>query len=54
MPFKSKAQIRKFAMLVKQGKISQAKFDEWEAATPSLKKLPARVTPKKGVKRGHR
>lgn len=42
MPFKSKAQMRKFAMMVKQGKISQATFDEWAAATHRAR-LPERV-----------
>jgi len=43
MPFASKAQLRKFAELVKQGKMSQAVFDEWLRATPNVKNLPARV-----------
>ena len=46
MPFRSRAQIRKFAELVKQGKMSQATFDEWLKATPNVKSLPNRV--KKG------
>jgi hypothetical protein len=46
MPFKSEAQRRKFAELVKQGKMTQAKFDEWEKDTP--KNIPERITPKKG------
>lgn len=47
MPFKSKAQVRKFAELVKQGEMSQAKFDEWAKATPSMDKLPERIGPAK-------
>lgn len=41
MPFKSEAQRRKFAEMVKQGKITQKTFDEWNEATPK-KKLPER------------
>jgi len=42
MPFKSKAQRRKFAQLLVEGKISNETFEEWnrEAGT---KKLPERV-----------
>lgn len=41
MPFKSQAQRAKFAELVKQGKMSQATFDEWERETPN--NLPERI-----------
>jgi hypothetical protein len=34
--------------MVKSGEITQATFDEWNAATP--KKLPERITPKKKKK----
>ena len=44
MPFESKAQLRKFGELVKQGKMSQATFDEWLKATPSVHELPERTT----------
>ena len=44
MPFKSDAQRRKLASLVKTGELSQRKFDEFAKGTP--KKLPKRVTPK--------
>ena len=47
MPFKSKAQMRKFGQLVKEGKISKGTFQEWADATPNPKKLPERVKPKK-------
>ncbi|MFZ2653581.1 MAG: hypothetical protein WAX69_01575, partial [Victivallales bacterium] len=40
MPFKSKAQLRKFAVLVEQGKMKPKVFKEWLEATPSVKKLP--------------
>ena len=43
MPFKSKAQVRKFDHLLSEGKITQAQFDQWHAETPNIKKLPARV-----------
>jgi hypothetical protein len=40
MPFKSEAQRRKFGSLVKQGKITQKTFDEWNSETP--KNIPER------------
>ena len=50
MPFKSEAQHRKFRVLLRQGKISQAKFDEWmdetkqmNGKTNPIKALPERV-----------
>ena len=45
MPFKSEAQRRKFGELVKQGKMSQSTFNEWNSETP--KHIPERVKPKK-------
>jgi hypothetical protein len=44
MPFKSKSQKAKFAMLVKQGKMSKATFDEWDKETkdPLPDKVPYR------------
>lgn len=54
VPFKSQAQRAKFAELVKEGKLSQAKFDEWQAATGNAK-LPKKVGYKpKGLTRGVR
>jgi hypothetical protein len=60
MPFKSKAQRRKFAELLVTGKISPDTFEEWNRET-GTKKLPERVkrnaarkraaTPKRAVKR---
>lgn len=41
MPFKSKAQVRKFAILRDEGKISEKTFDEWARKT-DFSKLPAR------------
>ena len=59
MPFKSKAQRRKFAELLVTGKISPDTFEEWNRET-GTKKLPERVkrkaartraaTPKRAVK----
>lgn len=45
MPFKSEAQRRKFAELVKQGKMQQSVFDEWSKET-GHSRLPDRVKPK--------
>ena len=46
MPFKSKAQRRKFAELLMKGEISEETFEEWNRSTGS-RKLPERVAPKK-------
>jgi hypothetical protein len=46
MPFKSKAQRRKFAELLVKGEISEETYEEWNRSTGS-KKLPERVKPKK-------
>lgn len=43
MPFKSKAQLAKFASLVKEGKMSQSTFDKWKNETASVAKLPAKI-----------
>ena len=45
MPFKSKAQRRKFAELLVQGKISDETYEDWNRET-GRKKLPERVKPK--------
>jgi hypothetical protein len=50
MPLKSKAQRRKFAELLLEGKISEETFEEWNRSTGSAK-LPERVTPKAKTKR---
>ena len=42
MPFKSKAQRRKFAQLLVEGKISNETFEEWNRET-GAEKLPERV-----------
>jgi hypothetical protein len=53
MPFKSKAQRRKFAELLVKGEISEETFEEWNRETGRAK-LPERVTPKSGRARGKR
>jgi hypothetical protein len=46
MPFKSKAQRRKFAELLVKGEISPETYEEWNRDTGSAR-LPERVTPAK-------
>jgi hypothetical protein len=46
MPFKSKAQRRKFAQLLVEGKIKPETFEEWNRETGG-KELPERARPKK-------
>lgn len=51
MPFKSKAQRRKFAQLLVRGEITPAAYERWNRET-GRKELPERVKPrKKTVKR---
>lgn len=50
MPFKSKAQRRKFAHLLVEGKIKDETFEEWNRST-GRKDLPERVHPKKTAKK---
>jgi hypothetical protein len=49
MPFKSKAQRRKFAELLVKGEISEETFEEWNRETGKAK-LPERVQPKPRAK----
>ena len=49
MPFKSKAQRRKFAELLVAGKISDQTFEEWNRSTGTAT-LPERVKPKAKAK----
>jgi len=49
MPFRSKAQRRKFAELLVEGKISDETYEEWNRST-GRKELPERVKPKKQVR----
>lgn len=50
MPFKSKAQRRKFAELLVQGKITDETYEEWNRETGRAK-LPERVKPKPGARK---
>jgi len=47
MPIKSKAQRRKFAQLLVEGKITPETFEEWNRGAGS-KQLPERLHPKNG------
>ncbi len=49
MPFKSKAQRRKFAELLVAGKISDETYEEWNRSTGKAT-LPERVKPKAKAK----
>ena len=49
MPIKSKAQRRKFAELLVEGKISPETFEEWNRAAGSAE-LPERLHPKAKAK----
>ena len=49
MPFKSKAQRRKFAELLVTGKISDETYEEWNRSTGKAE-LPERVKPKAKAK----
>jgi topoisomerase IA-like protein len=53
MPFKSKAQRRKFAQLLVEGKISDETYEEWNRETGG-QVLPERVAPKPSRKRAAR
>jgi hypothetical protein len=50
MPFKSRAQRRKFAELLVKGKISAETFEEWNRESGSAK-LPEHVKPAKSRKK---
>jgi hypothetical protein len=50
MPFKSKAQRRKFAELLVKGKISPETYEEWNRET-GRRELPERVKKKAGKAR---
>ena len=53
MPFKSKAQRRKFAQLLVEGKISDDTYEEWNRET-GAKLLPERVAKKAPAKKRSR
>jgi hypothetical protein len=50
LPFKSKAQRRKFAELLIKGEISNETFEEWNRKTGS-RRLPERVKPKRKARK---
>ena len=50
MPFKSKAQRRKFAELLVEGKISPETYEEWNRETGS-KELPERAAKKAAARK---
>jgi len=50
MPFKSKAQRRKFAELLVEGKITDDQYEEWNRST-GKKVLPERLHPKASAKK---
>ena len=50
MPFKSKAQRRKFAELLVEGKITDEQYEEWNRST-GKKVLPERIHPKPADKK---
>jgi len=54
MPFRSRSQLRKFAVLVRQGKMSEKEFKKWIKETPDIKSLPERKNKKKKKKRKRR
>jgi hypothetical protein len=51
MPFKSKAQFRKFLSLVDEGKLTKEELHKWIKETPDIHNLPERVRPKKRLDR---
>ena len=53
MPFKSKAQRRKFAQLLVSGKIKPETFEEWNRETGRAK-LPERIHPTKRTRPGRK
>jgi hypothetical protein len=53
MPIKSKAQRRKFAELLVEGKISPETFEEWNRGAGSAE-LPERLHPKAVTKSKHK
>jgi hypothetical protein len=50
MPFKSKAQRRKFAQLLVEGKITDEQYEEWNRST-GTQTLPERVGAKRTTKK---
>lgn len=52
MPFKSKAQMRKFFAMYNRGEISKKTLDKWLKHTPNKKNLPERVGKKSAINMG--
>lgn len=50
MPFKSFAQLRKFASLVKKGEMSEKTFKHWLSVTDTAH-LPERIKQKKNARK---
>lgn len=48
MPFKSKAQMKKFFAMEKRGEMKKGTAERWAKETPNIKKLPKRIKAKKG------
>jgi hypothetical protein len=46
MPFKSKAQFRKFLELADEGKISKKELHKWIKETPDIHQLPEKIKKK--------
>jgi hypothetical protein len=47
MPFRSKAQMRKFAAMEKEGKLPKGTFKRWLKHTRNIRNLPERVRKRK-------
>ena len=52
MPFKSKAQMRKFAVMERNGELPPGTFEKWMSKTGDVKRLPERKS--RGKKRGRK
>jgi hypothetical protein len=52
MPFKSRAQVGKFFEMEKRGEIPKGTALRWAHDTPSIKRLPKRVSQRKPAARG--
>lgn len=42
MPFKSKKQMRKFAVMERRGEVKPGTFTKWKGHTKSISRLPVR------------
>ncbi len=52
MPFKSKAQMKKFFAMEKRGEIPKGTAKRWAEETPNIKKLPEKKGENSGKKEG--